>query len=73
MEKKKNLEEMLMRELSIDKFSDDLSNQFSKAASHEIMSALMVIREYKTFITTQTKADVELIVRMIIGNKGVFC
>lgn len=64
-----NLEEMLMRELSIDKFSDDLSNQFSKAASHEIMSALMVIREYKTFITTQTKADVELIVRMIIGCK----
>lgn len=66
---KTKLFELLNKELKDESFSDDYLNAFDDTKPHEIMSALMVIRIYGTWIKDKTKADVSLIVRMITGVK----
>lgn len=51
------------------KFETDLKNQLSRSAPHEIMSAIMVIKVYGEWIVNNTRADLALVARMIIGCK----
>lgn len=55
--------------LNDDEFTGDWNSCFSNAAPHEIMSALLTVKEFRTWIETEAHADIKLIVRMIIGCK----
>lgn len=66
-----DLRGLLESALNDDVFKRDWENCFSNAASHEIMSALLVVKEFKAWIESQIHADVQLIVRMIIGCKYI--
>ena len=55
--------------LNDDEFTADWNSCFSNAAPHEIMSALLAVKEFRTWIETEAHADIKLIVRMIIGCK----
>lgn len=66
---KKNLLPLLKKEVNDPIFNEDCDKNFDNSAPHEIMSALMVIRVFRDWINANTKADIQLIVRMIIGRK----
>lgn len=58
---------ILKSELKDDTFNEDCLKTFKDSKPHELMSALMVFRVFGSWIKDHTKADVNLIVRMIIG------
>jgi len=67
---KNNLCELLKQELTSSSFLNDydISTNFNKTSPHEEMSAYVVLKVYKDFIS-EKGADVEMIVRMITGCK----
>lgn len=64
-----DLRGLLTAALNDEGFTDDWEVSFSNAAPHEIMSALLVVKEFRSWIETEAHADIKLIVRMIIGCK----
>lgn len=62
-----NLSKMLENEIGNEDFKGDLISYFDNAASHEKMSAYVAIKAFRQYINS--KADLELVVRMIIGCK----
>lgn len=62
---------LLTAALNDEGFAADWEVSFSNAAPHEIMSALLVVKEFRTWIETESHADIQLIVRMIIGCKFI--
>lgn len=66
-----DLRGLLESALNDNTFTTDWGACFSCAAPHEIMSALLVVKEFKPWIETEAHANVQLIARMIIGCKYV--
>lgn len=64
---KHNLSQMLEDEIGNDDFRADSFHFLKKAAPHEKMSAWVVIKAFGNYV--QQNADLELVVRMIIGCK----
>ena len=62
-----NLSELIENEIQNETFKSDSLEYFVAAAPHEKISAFVTIKAFKDYI--QTKADLELVVRMIIGCK----
>ena len=60
---------LLKQELDDEVFNKDCEKSFKESKPHELMSALMVIRIFGDWIRNNTRADVNLIVRMITGIK----
>ena len=58
--------DMLKQEVNVPDFSTDADFYLSEAAPHEMMSAYVTLRVYKTFLV-RFGMDPELVVRMIIG------
>lgn len=61
--------DLLKQELSDEFFARDCDKSFKESKPHELMSALMVKRVFGDWIKQNTRADVNLIVRMITGIK----
>lgn len=66
-----DLRGLLQSELNDESFLSDWELCFSNAAPHEIMSAILVVRELKAWIAQNSHASILLIVRMIIGCKYI--
>lgn len=63
-----NLSEMLEREINSEVYHNDSLSYLKEAAPHEKMSAYLCLKVFKDAIKIY-KADIELVVRMIIGCK----
>ena len=66
-----DLRKLLEKGINDNTFEEDWNECFDSSAPHEIMSALMVVRIFKGWIENNTKANVQLIARMIVGCKYI--
>lgn len=75
------LKDVLKKELKLfdEQFESDFDNQYKEAASHEMISAIIAVRKFGTFVNSNhqvenglaekifVKGDVALLARMIVG------
>lgn len=70
-EKGNDLRGILIEAMKNDEFTSDWNSCFENCAPHEIMSAYLTLQVFSDWITNNTKANIQLIVRMIIGCKFI--